>query len=185
VVTTSVSPVVNVVDTFAWILTILIIVRIALSWIGGVGQNNPLVQVVTGIVDPLLRPFRRILPAFGGIDFSPLLALVVIQVVQSVVDNVVISQGQVSIAQIIFAVVTELFLQIDLFICIIIGIHLLLRLLQSSPFHPANMFMRQITDPFVRPFRFAGKGLPAIVIGLLFYVALYVVIYNVRVNVHL
>jgi YggT family protein len=179
----SISPAVNIVDAIAWILTILIIARIIISWIG-VYQGNPIVQVVTGIVDPILRPFRRILPAFGGIDFSPLLALIVIQVIQSVVDNVVVSGTQQSLPELLFVIVAQLLSQIDLFICVVVGLRLLLQVLQSSPFHPANSFMRSMTDPFVRPFRGVGRGTSGVVVAFVFYVVLYVVIRNLAVDIH-
>jgi YggT family protein len=43
------------------------------------------------ITEPVLTPIRRVLPPVGGIDFSPLLAMVLLQVVGSVLANLVSS----------------------------------------------------------------------------------------------
>ena len=42
------------------------------------------------VCEPFLRIFRRVLPAFGGIDFSPLLAILTLQIVNSIVVNGII-----------------------------------------------------------------------------------------------
>lgn len=51
----------------------LILVGVLLSFVGG---HHPIVPLVAQLTAPVLRPFRRILPAMGGIDLSPLLATV-------------------------------------------------------------------------------------------------------------
>ena len=66
----------NVIAFVEVALTVLIIARIAVSWIG-LSPWHPIVRWLRVIVDPILAPFRRILPSFSGIDFSPILALVV------------------------------------------------------------------------------------------------------------
>lgn len=55
--------------------TILVFVRILLSWIDR-GGYNPLSSVLFSLTEPLLRPARRLLPPVGGFDLSPILVLV-------------------------------------------------------------------------------------------------------------
>lgn len=57
---------------------VLIIVSVILSW---VGQNfrHPIVPLIFQLVDPVLAPIRRILPPLGGLDLSPLVAIIGIQ----------------------------------------------------------------------------------------------------------
>jgi YggT family protein len=43
------------------------------------GSYSPVVGVVSSLCEPLLRPLRRLLPVIGGIDFSPLIALIGLQ----------------------------------------------------------------------------------------------------------
>src|SRR5438270_14040248 len=67
----------TLVGYLADILYVLILARMVVSWLN-LSPWNPLVRWLRRIVDPILRPFRRMLPSFGGIDFSPLLAILVI-----------------------------------------------------------------------------------------------------------
>ncbi len=57
---------------------ILILVGVILSWVGQ-GARHPIVPLVYQLTDPVLAPIRRVLPALGGLDLSPLVALIGIQ----------------------------------------------------------------------------------------------------------
>ncbi len=55
----------------------LIIIEVILSW---VNPHAPMAPFVRALNQPILRPFRRILPPVSGIDLSPLLAFLVLQI---------------------------------------------------------------------------------------------------------
>ncbi len=71
-------------------LTMLVIVNAVLSWFPT--AQSSMTDVLNQLVEPLLRPFRRVIPLVGGIDLSPLALLVLLQIATIVVGNV---QGQV------------------------------------------------------------------------------------------
>ncbi len=60
----------------------LLIVRIFLTWIPTIDWNKPFLKKLAEISDIYLFPFRRIIPALGGLDFSPIVALLFLQFVQ-------------------------------------------------------------------------------------------------------
>ncbi|MDF1795507.1 MAG: YggT family protein [Coxiellaceae bacterium] len=62
----------------------LIIIGAILSWITSM-HHHPITHVVASITDPFLGVFRRFIPAMGGMDFTPLVAIVVIKLVQILV----------------------------------------------------------------------------------------------------
>jgi len=62
----------------------LIILHAVLSW---VPNHSPIAGVVARLAEPLLAPLRRVLPNLGGLDFSPLVALVILQVLLIVLGN--------------------------------------------------------------------------------------------------
>lgn len=62
----------------------LVIVHAVLSWLQ---SRNQLTDIIGRLVVPLLAPFRRILPPIGGIDLSPLLLLVLLQVAAIVLSG--------------------------------------------------------------------------------------------------
>jgi len=57
------------------LFTFAIIVRIILSWISP-GQYNPATAIIATLTDPVLRPFRRLIPPLGGFDISPIFAII-------------------------------------------------------------------------------------------------------------
>ena len=165
-------------DLFFNILVILIFARVILSWIPGLSYGNPIVQLITGIVDPLLAPFRKLFPPFGGIDFSPLIAIVLITVVRSLVHNLLSGLlYNFSVTYTLAATIIDLFSQIVLVLIIVVGVRVLIVALQGDPWHPASRFMRNLSDPLVRPFRsFAKSAEVGAVIALVGYIVLYIVI---------
>jgi len=78
----------NFVSILAEVLVLAIIVRALLSWFMP-GDGNALGRMVAEITDPLLRPVRRVLPPIGGLDLSPLLAIILIQVLSSLLQQVI------------------------------------------------------------------------------------------------
>jgi YggT family protein len=78
------------------VLMWIIIIQVILSWLlafnvlnvssGGV---RAIIVALERLTAPLYRPIRRMLPDFGGIDFSPLVILILIQVLQKLLNGVV------------------------------------------------------------------------------------------------
>lgn len=64
------------------ILSLAILVRVLLSWFP-VDPSNPIVRILYEITEPVLMPFRRVIPRIGMLDLSPLAALLVIQFIQT------------------------------------------------------------------------------------------------------
>ncbi len=63
----------------------LIILRIFLSWIPSIQWENQPYRTIREITDMYLNLFRRIIPPFNGLDFSPIVALIVLQIIQNIV----------------------------------------------------------------------------------------------------
>jgi YggT family protein len=64
----------------------LIILEVILSW---VNPYAPIAPTVRALTDPLLQPFRRLLPAISGIDLSPIVAFLALRILVFVVENLV------------------------------------------------------------------------------------------------
>lgn len=67
---------------------ILIILRIFLTWIPTIDWNQQPIKSVREVTDLYLDIFRKFIPPLGGLDFSPIIAIIVLQVIQSVVVNI-------------------------------------------------------------------------------------------------
>ncbi|MCL4393741.1 MAG: YggT family protein [Chloroflexi bacterium] len=76
---------VNFIDLFFSALTLAIIARALLSWFP-IDPYNPISQILFQITEPILAPLRRLIPPIGGMmDITPIVALVIIQVLQAIV----------------------------------------------------------------------------------------------------
>ncbi|MGX2040805.1 YggT family protein [Methylocaldum sp. MU1018] len=76
--------VVQLLDLLFNVYFFAIIIRALLSWIS-TGAYNPAVSLLYSITEPLLRVSRRLLPPIGGIDLSPLIPLIGIQLAKMLV----------------------------------------------------------------------------------------------------
>lgn len=66
------------VDWGIWVLVLLIVASSILSWFN-LDPRNPFVKLLHGIVDPVLHPIQLIIPSMGGFDFSPLIAILILE----------------------------------------------------------------------------------------------------------
>ena len=57
---------------------VLVIARVIVSWIAN-QSRHPLIPLVYQLTEPVLRPFSRLVPPLGGIDLSPLFALIALR----------------------------------------------------------------------------------------------------------
>ena len=84
---------VKLIDSIFILFYVAIIARIILSFILPMvgARPHPLVagiaRLVYQITEPILAPIRRILPTFGMFDFSPMVAIIVLQVLKWVIDS--------------------------------------------------------------------------------------------------
>ncbi|WP_460149802.1 YggT family protein [Pseudomonas sp. S3_A03] len=58
------------------------IISVILSWVAP-GSRSPGAELVYQITEPVLAPFRRLIPNLGGLDISPIFAFIAIQLIQS------------------------------------------------------------------------------------------------------
>ena len=71
-----------------YVLTFAIIARALLSWFPNVSPYNPFVQFLVSITEPILAPIRSIMPRLGFIDLTPMIAIILLNVIgQIIVSN--------------------------------------------------------------------------------------------------
>lgn len=67
-----------------------ILAMVILSWLAP-GNSNPAIFLLHQITEPVLKPFRQLLPAMGGFDFSAILVFVLINVIKIVLGNMAVN----------------------------------------------------------------------------------------------
>ena len=61
------------------IYTLVLLVRVLLSWFPNLDWSNPILTTVSSITDPYLNAFRGLIPPLGGLDLSAILAFLTLQ----------------------------------------------------------------------------------------------------------
>jgi len=91
ILATARTDIAGVLSAIIYVYTILIIMHIVIQLLFAAGLRPPYSRATNAILEflrdtcePFLRLFRRVLPSFGGLDFSPLLALITLQIVNQV-----------------------------------------------------------------------------------------------------
>jgi YggT family protein len=85
--------VIGVTSLFLKVFFFALIVSVILSWVAP-GSYNPGAQLVNQICEPVLAPFRKLLPNLGGLDISPIFAFIAINLVDRfVIGNLAAMTG--------------------------------------------------------------------------------------------
>ncbi|RCI67665.1 YggT family protein, partial [Pseudomonas aeruginosa] len=75
-----------VTSLFLKVFFFALIISVILSWVAP-GSYNPGAQLVNQICEPLLMPFRKLLPNLGGLDLSPIFAFLALKLIDMLVIN--------------------------------------------------------------------------------------------------
>lgn len=89
--------VLNVLDLIVTIYFWSVIAVVVVSWIAP-GSNHPAIQLVAQITEPVMRPIRNIMPSMGGLDLSPIIVFLILNVLQVVLGNLQRSAGMGALA---------------------------------------------------------------------------------------
>ena len=77
----------ELIKTIIWIYIIALILQAVISWVGS-AQGNPVSPLVHSLTNPIVRPIRKIVPLIGMMDLSPLIAILGLNVLLIVVNNI-------------------------------------------------------------------------------------------------
>lgn len=86
---------VPVLAKFLQIYMVLIFIRVLLTWFQTADWAVSILTFLSPVTDPYLNLFRSLIPPLGGIDFSPWLAIIILQVVQGILSQ---ASGQIASA---------------------------------------------------------------------------------------
>jgi YggT family protein len=82
------SLLVYLVDVFFTLLSLAILARVLLSWVR-VSPYHPAVDFVYRVTEPILAPLRRAIPPIGMVDISPVIAIILLQIIQKVLVAII------------------------------------------------------------------------------------------------
>jgi YggT family protein len=77
-----ISVLVRLVNIFSQFIVLLVIVKVILSFF--MDPYHPVRRTLDNLVEPMLAPIRRVVPLIGMFDFSPLILIILVQILSSV-----------------------------------------------------------------------------------------------------
>ena len=77
---------VEIVETLLTLLWVAIFVRAIVSWFP-IDQGGPIVRALDAITEPVLEPLRRVVPRVGLFDITPMVAILLIIVIQGLLAS--------------------------------------------------------------------------------------------------
>ncbi len=116
---------------------------------------NPICQFVVKATNPLLRPLRRFIPGWGGIDGAALVLAVIIQALTFFLILITLNQGIPAINPItllVWSVLNVLGLIVKIYFWSVIAV-VVVSWIAPGSHHPAIQLVAQITEPVMRPVR--------------------------------
>lgn len=148
------NPIIFLVDTLFGLYILMVMLRLVLQMVRA-DFYNPFSQFLVKATNPPLKPLRRLIPGWGGIDIASLVLLFTLQCLAIVIMSLL--QGgaleSISIAGLFMASIAKLvslLLYIYFFSLIIIA---LLSWISTGGYNPVTALMSNITEPLLRPVR--------------------------------
>ncbi|WP_079203729.1 YggT family protein [Pseudomonas sp. CC6-YY-74] len=85
--------IIGVTALFIKVFFFALIISVILSWVAQ-GSHNPAAELINQICEPLLAPIRRMLPSLGGLDLSPIVAFLILNLIDMlVIRNLAVMSG--------------------------------------------------------------------------------------------
>lgn len=142
-----------IIQTLGSLYLLVVLLRFVLQLVRA-DFYNPLSQFTVKATQPLLKPLRRIIPGFGGLDLASLVLAILVQLVLMVIVVLVAGYNPLAIGLqlLVWAIiaVTSLFLKIFFFAMII---SVILSWVAPGSYNPGAQLVNQICEPLLAPFR--------------------------------
>ncbi len=145
------NPVIFIIQTICGLYILAVMLRFMLQWLRA-DFYNPLAQGLVKITDPTLKPMRRFIPGFGGIDFPAIVLMFILQMLTLFII-VTISGQDAGIGLLFFKSIAELlslFLNIFLFAILI---QIIVSWINPGSNNPIMSLIQTITEPVMGPAR--------------------------------
>ncbi len=145
------NPVVFIVDVIFGLYILAVMLRFLLQWLRA-DFYNPLAQALVKVTNPPLKPLRRFIPGFAGVDVASIALMVALQMLAQTL--IFLMQGvSVGVFAVLFLSIAELLaLFLNVFIFAII-IQVIISWISPGAYNPAVSVLYTLTEPVLRPAR--------------------------------
>lgn len=141
-----------VIKTLLDLYLIAYILRFLLQW-ARADFHNPLSQFILRITDPVLRPLRRVVPGWRGVDLSPLIALLLLQLVVTAVLIFMATGAAINLGMLLYYAVLRIIVGTIRLYFVAILVHVILSWVSPGHWNPLVSVLHSLTGPVLRPVR--------------------------------
>ena len=141
-----------VVKTLLDLYLIAYMLRFLLQW-GRADFHNPLSQFILTITNPVVLPLRRVVPGWRGIDLSPLVALLLLQLVVTAALLFMATGAVVNAGMLLYYAVLRIIVGIVRLYFFAILVHVILSWVSPGHWNPLISVLRSLVQPLLRPVR--------------------------------
>lgn len=151
------DPLVFLIQTLFGLYTAVVVIRFLLQ-LTRADFYNPISQFVVKLTSPAVRPLRRLIPGYAGLDLSSLVLAWLLKSLELALLALLVGLDRNPLGALVWAVpgLLELLINIILFAILV---RVILSWLNPDPYHPAFSVLDSLTGPVLRP---AQRVLPSI-----------------------
>lgn len=133
-----------------YLLTYLL--RFLLQW-SRADFHNPLSQFILRVTDPVVRPLRRVVPAWRGLDLASLVALLLLQLVATALLMFLATDGISGSGLLLYYAVLRILLSVLYLYFFVILAHVIISWVSPGHWNPLISVLHSLADPVLRPVR--------------------------------
>lgn len=134
-----------------YVITFLL--RILMQWAGAGYYSNPLTQFIVRVTNPLVVPFRRIVPPIGNLDTATVVVILLLELVATVVMVGATCAGGSYVLQVTsMTILSTVYLTLNLFFFVLLA-YAILSWINPNPYNPIANLLAAISEPVLQPIR--------------------------------
>ena len=128
------------------------LIRFLLQWVRA-DFHNPLSQFIVAVTAPLVRPARRIIPGWRGLDLATLLVALVLELVLTLILNSLSGPPAPSAGMLLLDALQRLAVNATRLLFFVVLLRVILSWVSPGGYHPIAAILISLTEPLIRPVR--------------------------------
>ncbi|MGB0496337.1 MAG: YggT family protein [Kangiellaceae bacterium] len=147
-----INPFAQLVDVLVSLYVTVILLRFFLQYFRA-DFYNPLSQFCVKATDPLIKPLRKIIPGYAGIDFSSLVLAYLVIVIKLLLMTFIAGQIDINFLLLVLISLVELLKSILHLFIFLIFIRIIMSWISPGGYNPVMAVIRQLSEPIIARFR--------------------------------
>lgn len=140
------------VQTAFTLYLIALLLRLLLQWVRA-GFHNPIAQFLVTITNPLLRPLRRVVPGFAGIDWALVVLILAVQILEIMLLALIVGAPIPGVAALLVLSLGHLLRLIIYIYIVTIIVQVVISWVNPHAYNAATVLIYSLNDPLLRPVR--------------------------------